>query len=67
MIQAMFNYLTTEPLSTSITDQTGNVIATWVSTNLRWPDETVEVEEAVRWASGPDKYLLIRKGDDNEC
>lgn len=64
-------YLTAEPIpphvTTPILDQQGNVIATWTSTNQRQPIEVMEVEEAVRWAMAGDKYLLIRKGDSNEC
>ena len=63
----MYKYLTTEPLPptliTPITDQTGNVIAIWTSTNQRQPIETAEVEEAVRWAS-KSKWMEWRRGSD---
>lgn len=61
----MFNYLTREPIpthqSTPIYDESGKLIATWISSNGRQPADEVEVGEAVRWASGQDKWMAMRR------
>ena len=66
----MYKYLTTEPIpphvTTPITNQQGNVIAEWVSTNLRPAVEAAEIEEAVRWSTRTQsKWMEWRRGDEN--
>lgn len=62
--------LTIEPLplhlTTPIYSLDGEQIAEWVSTNLRQPNELRRVEEALRW-DGRDKYLAIRKGNEQDA